>query len=268
MLKPVPSQYLGAGVGQDLTIFIRTDGNDANFGTANDAAHAFKTIGAAMKYSRTSINIAGRQCTFQLGMPGTYSIDSGDAYLGGGTGVTILRGDPAAQDSYILSGSGGFSAGAGQSALIGVRVANTNAYSNTLTAQAGSSFHVQNVSVACSGGIGNNALLASFGTMYLEGSIRIQSNAHHLISAQNGNIGGGPPGTVISTTGTTCDIVVTCYLNATIFLDPANVSFAGGPWYGMRYDVQQNGVIDVLGAGPNYFPGSTPGQVGSGGIYG
>jgi hypothetical protein len=268
MLKPVPSQYQTAAFGQDLILYIRTDGNDANFGDANDAAHAFKTIGAAMKYSRTSLNIGGRQCTYQLGIAGTYNIDSSDVYLGGGTGISILRGDPANQDSYILSGSGGFSAGAGQSRLTGVRVVNSNAYSNTLTAQAGSSFYVNNVSVACTGGIGNNALLASFGTMYLEGSIRIQSNAHHIISAQNGNIGAGAPGTVISTTGTTFDINMTCYMNATIFFDPANVSFAGGPWYGMRYDAQQNGVINVLGAGPNYVPGSTPGQVGTGGIYG
>lgn len=83
-----------------LLCWIRTDGNDNNDGTANDPAHAFRTIAGCWaavgsRYAATpmfSINM-------MLGIPGTYE----GCRLGPFGGVVSLTGDADNRSAYRIS---------------------------------------------------------------------------------------------------------------------------------------------------------------------
>lgn len=135
-------------------IYVRTDGNDSNDGSANDAAHALATIDAALaKVGRYSL--VGTSLKIKLGIPGTYAYPSTTVKAAGGT--IIIEGDLTNQDNYLVSGSG-FGSGAGcfdfvgvSTQLNGLNLVNTGGTNHTLVAEAGASVFCQNVTLTQSG---------------------------------------------------------------------------------------------------------------------
>ncbi|MEX7103004.1 hypothetical protein AB2C27_31920, partial [Pseudomonas aeruginosa] len=55
------------------TLYVRTDGNDANDGSANTPAKAFATIAAAAAKGASAFYLGGKTLTIQLGNTGTYT---------------------------------------------------------------------------------------------------------------------------------------------------------------------------------------------------
>ncbi|QRF49994.1 hypothetical protein D4A92_00305 [Rhizobium rosettiformans] len=99
LLSPAMTQFLSSSPGT-TTIFVRTDGNDNNDGSANTAAAAFATINAAASYALRRFNTGAQSTVIQLGNAGNY-----DGCTIGGIANLILRGDPAAPQNYVVGGS-------------------------------------------------------------------------------------------------------------------------------------------------------------------
>lgn len=291
MLKPVPSQFR-IKLNTNLTIWVRTDGDDKHFGTANDAAHAFLTIGAAMTYVRSAFDMSGQTVTVQLGIPGTYPVDPATGGVLGGTagGVLVLRGDPANQDSYIincvgtggipgitswLSANGGLPCVAGRSTISGVKIVNNNEHQLVLYTFNGAELHVSNITLLSSNVVinNNNALLTAFtgSTIVIDGNIRFSSNTYACIQAWGGMIATGDLGGVSIVLSSTSNIGVTvavarATLGGIMFFNPVVCSWAG-TFTGYRYISESNSVINVNQAGVNYFPGTIAGYTTAGGQY-
>ncbi|ABE63171.1 Phage-related tail fibre protein-like protein [Nitrobacter hamburgensis X14] len=252
------------------TLYVRTDGNDGNDGSANDAAHAFATIAAAVAYARLRFYLAGATMTIQLGNAGDYA-PPGDVNVGGGE-VAIL-GDIANQANYIISGIGppGGSSGLvaavnGKVNLRGMSVNNTGIInSNTIAAGAGvmdltnvtlgtSNASVPALVAASAGGgvsvnagciMGGSAIcmwLASGGTITMLADVATANGASWSNSTMRATICGS-------------------------FQLAGPFSFFGTPATGPRYSAGLNGVISVGGAGANFFPGGTAGSTDTGGQY-
>ncbi len=58
-----------------VTLFVRTDGNDANNGLTNNSGGAFLTIQAALNHAANNYDMAGSNLTIQCGS-GTYTTDN------------------------------------------------------------------------------------------------------------------------------------------------------------------------------------------------
>jgi len=86
-----------------LTVWVRTDGNDNNDGSANTAAKAFKTLNGAMDAVKYIYDTSGFSVTFRLGLAGTYS--AGLSIEGFSGGVNII-GDIANRNAYVLTSPG------------------------------------------------------------------------------------------------------------------------------------------------------------------
>jgi hypothetical protein len=266
----VPSQFR-IKLGADLILYVRTDGNDNNNGSANTAGSAFLTPAAALNYARTAFDIAGRQVTIQFGIAGSYTATG--ATLGGTTGTLVLRGDVANQDLYILNTTdpNGLAAYAGTSGLYGVKVVQGNPANNTCSANSGSNLHIANCTFNCAGGAGSqNCLLTSFpgGNIAIDGNIRFVGNAANCMYAQGGSIyAASTGGSVLSAVGTCAFNVIAGASNlGLIYFSPALYSWSGS-FTGTRYNAQINAVVNSNGGGANYFPGTIAGSVGTGGTY-
>jgi hypothetical protein len=57
---------------EDAVIWFRTDGDDANDGSANDSAHAFATVQAAIDYACGTFDFGNYQMTIRFGNAGTF----------------------------------------------------------------------------------------------------------------------------------------------------------------------------------------------------
>jgi hypothetical protein len=254
--------------GTNTTLYVRTDGNDANDGSANTAGKAFATVAAAISYGMSRFSLAGGQLTIQLGIVGTYAAP---LLIPNTLGTLIIQGDVAAQASYALSGAG---PGTGSNGSViplsggvcylrGLTVINTGTNNNTLAAAAGF-FHLDHVSFACtaSNSFGH---AAAYGGQIEVGPGCIFSNSMGSVLVASGSaiaITGNP---TISGSPTFAGAVVSC-ANCGVVTLFAGVTVSGS-CTGKRFDVSLNGVINTLGAGINAFPGTIAGTQSTGGQY-
>jgi hypothetical protein len=262
---------LPVGVVQKLTanktLFVNgAIGNDANDGTANDAAHALATPQAAVNIA---FNYAPSQfaITIQI-LAGTYGPAVTPLYAGpniiinGASESTVLLDGSTTGPAIAVQGPntmtiqnlrGQNSAPAGQSpiflAAAGATMSNFNTGSNGT----------------------NNAVIQAFGGTFIVGSHTFRGNCGQLFL---GNIGGhiqfqqsavltiANAITVSSSSAAAQDdgsIGVPTPLSPT-FVNPGNVT-------GTRFSATTNGVINTSGNGINYFPGTVAGGTSSGGQY-
>jgi hypothetical protein len=269
VLQNVFSQFR-IKLGADLTLYIRTDGNDNNDGSANDAAHAFKTVAAATNYAKTAFDIAGRTVTLQLGIAGSY--DGNNASMGGPTGTIALRGDPANQDSYIINvnQTNGLNCDTGRTSLIGIKIVQAAAAQNTLAANAGARVLLDRVTFTHSvGSSGQNAHIRAFsgGTVEIKNNIKFTTNCGFALCADGGAIVASTPGGVLTMSGSpTFNVTALATMGGTLYFAPSLYSWAGGA-SGTRFAATLNSIINTFGAGANYFPGTVAGSVSSGGQY-
>lgn len=83
----------------NLTIYIRTDGNDSNNGLTNSPSGAFLTIQGAWNAIFNLYEFSGFTITLQLGIAGTYA----GATFSGYTGNVVLNGNSGSPTSYIVN---------------------------------------------------------------------------------------------------------------------------------------------------------------------
>lgn len=241
------------------TYYVRTDGNDANSGLANNSSNAFLTVQRAVNVSINSIDNAGHNITIQIA-DGTYSEDVvlGDC-LGSGT-ITIQgnSGTPAnvVVGSFMKWGGGSsytikdlkFTKVSATSAIglrYGARINFTNVnFGGSYT------YHIESI-------FGANAICDGNYTISGGAAAHISARAFGGITIQS---------KTITLTGTPAfsTAFAECRYTGVMF---ANGNTFSGSATGSRYLVDLNGVIQTVGGGANYFPGNAAGSAATGGQY-
>lgn len=245
-------------------IWVRTDGNDANDGSANTAGAAKATINGAISYAKQRYNLAGVSLTVRLGVAGTYA--PFDAISCGGT-VTIL-GDAAAQNDYVISGARPAYCQAANIILRGVQLYNTTTTHSTCHAAYGGVFFLDDVTLggAGSGNTGTAHLYADTGGVITgQGDITVQSNQGSAFFCRGGDIQ-LTSGIAIAFVGSPSFALATATVRGPNMMQAQGVVFSGAA-NGARYSVVANGVLDTLGGGASFIPGSSAGSTSSGGQY-
>lgn len=257
-------------------LYVRSDGNDANDGSANDAGHAFLTPEAAIKAGITRFSTGGTSLTVQLGMGGTYPAPSAPLFAPASS--IIVRGDPANQSAYTIAGTGPNIGGggsvvgviAGRFVFSGLTISNTGGSTfnnNTIGGSSGAGITCQNVTFASTGGsFGAHCAAGTASSVLIGTGCIITGNMAYALQATPGGsvILGGPVLTVAGTPTFSQAFVSALGCGVVQVTGGASIS---GSASGVRYFAGANGVINTSGAGANFFPGSTAGSTSTGGQY-
>ena len=272
MLRLVRSQILFK-LSADLTLYVRLDGNDANDGSANDAAHAFRTIQAAIDFVKASFLIAGRTVTIQLGQVGTYQ---GQVWITNLPGQLVVRGDPAAMLNYIIQGPTAAQAphpatfvcyGSEISVTVtGVTLSPQATTHHIMESDRGASLEV--IDCAFSGATTVGTAIASFsGFVAIKGTIHVYASMGGLMFSAHGSIEIGAWSTLVNNHNVN-------YSDAFVIANAgyASVSY---PWCsfagsatGRRYALYNNSaLVTFSGANATFLPGNQPGSSDASSVY-
>lgn len=245
------------------TLYVRTDGNDANDGSANTPAKAFATIQGALNRALTQFTLGGKTLAIQLGIPGTYSAFSVD----GAIGNIAIYGDAANQNAYVIQGTGPVSPGNAVIApvggntvrLEGVKILNTGTINHTLAGKC----TLKNVTVSSIIGLPSNLAQIQAGEgMTHESGLIIDASAGYAIFCFGGTF---------TSFGSIAINSAAAYANAVCGASLAGklnlaAGFTGAPT-GKRYYSDLNSVINTYGGGANFIPGTVAGSTATGGQY-
>lgn len=250
-------------------LWVRSDGNDNNSGSANDSSHAFATIQGAINAAASRLNLTGRTLTVQIGLAGTYV----GASIGQIPSVLITSAGPAA--SFIINNTGisppagVFNISAGYLTLNNVTINNVNGTTHTLQASAGGAIRL--TGTVNLGGVAGGSGVADLrcfpgGSISAVNTVNFNRNTGYAMYAQ------GSGASITFLVGSTTACAGNVWGNAGIAaLENASIELAGtaptGTATGTRYTASSNGVINVFGGGANYFPGSVAGSTSTGGQY-
>jgi hypothetical protein len=247
------------------TLFVRTDGNDANDGSANTAGAAFATINAAIAAASQRFSLAGRSLVIQLGNTGTYA----PMLVQGVAGNITIVGNVSAPGSYIISGVvPAFISGANV-LLQGLTLSNSATTNSSLEAAYGGFVTLDRVvltGVASSNTATAHLLSTAGGSITIAGAVTISSSHGAAFSARGGVIT-IQSGTTVTFSGGPAFALATAAARGSGSAIYAQGSTLTGAATGTRYSVVVNGSIDVNGAGANFFPGSVAGVASTGGQY-
>lgn len=249
-------------------LWVRSDGNDNNSGSANDASHAFQTIQGAVNAASSRLNLTGRTLTIQIGLAGTYVGGS----IGNLPSVVITSAGP--YGSFVINNSGlayplgVMNVSAGALTLKNVSLSNVNNNTHTLQASFGGSILLSG-DVALGGVAGGGvAELRCFGG----GSIVANGNVHFNRSTGYAMYAQGSGASIAFLVGSNIACAGNTWGGAGIAAsENASIDLSGnaptGTATGMRYSASANGCINVFGGGASYFPGSVAGSTATGGQY-
>lgn len=272
MMRLVRSQVYWR-LSADLTLYVRTDatgGTDVGKdGSVNDANHAFYTVQGAINFVQQSMGIAGRNVTIQLGMAGTYTGGITVNYLN--TGLITIMGDDAGRATYILGNNAGQAVISVNGSNLFVRgVTLYNNTSNWPTVMTGvCDLNLFNVRFS---GVVADINQESYDLQVVSGRVRIQSVIEFMrsgktaIMVQQGGRCVVTPGTLVYVDNKTFVAFVRATEASYLGIDSASVGMSGTAT-GYRFVASLNSVINTLGGGPNYFPGSIAGLVDSSSVY-
>ncbi|WP_286963829.1 hypothetical protein [Methylobacterium sp.] len=255
------------------TLYIRSDGNDATAdGSSNTATSAFATITAAYSYGVNRFALATNTLTLQLGTPGVYAAPNP---FSGAAGRIRIRGDSASPASYIVQGPGPATGSSGivgaQGGMVldlaGLTISNTGTNNHTVVSALNGSVSVANCILQTAGG---NVAFSHFatsagGSISINSGNTVASSMGSLLSVSGGSIVLGQ--NVLAIINSPTFAVATCLCEAAGYVIAQAGSSISGSATGQRYLARLNGIINVLGAGQNFFPGTTAGTVASGGQY-
>lgn len=256
---------------QSPTLYVRTDGNDATGdGSANTAAKAFATIGAAAAYGKARYYLAGIALTIRLGIPGTYA-PSGNVDCGGGT-INIV-GDTANQANYIVQGPGPAGGASGLIASIngtlnlsGLYLINTSTINSCVAAAGAGTLSITNVTLGTTVA-GSPSLIAA----YSGGNIAIFAGCIFAGSAGSAMLCSSAYITMAGNIGLANNpnyATAFCYAtNGGVWSLSGSFGFSSAAATGTRYLAVGNGIIATNGSGAGFFPGSAAGQTSTGGQY-
>jgi hypothetical protein len=263
----------------EQTYYVRTDGSDANNGSANSPGEAFATINGALNYLNSTRSIRpGSEITIVLGTPGTYAAPSGN--IPTWLGSIVITGNIANQSAYIISGNGtgvaGGVIGCGggmQVYLQGLTIANTGTIANGLLVMQSGSVSLQNVTFTAAAGNAYAHIAALNGGAVWVGSGCIFGSGagEALLASGNGNIFVTANIEILDNLAWSTACVVASYGGVVIFNSGVSIKDAGGVAptgnTGYRYQALGNGVICTNGGGASFIPGNTAGSLTSGGQY-
>jgi hypothetical protein len=264
----------------DLTIYVRPDGNDLNDGSANDPAHAFQTIQAAANYIANSFIIGGFKVTIQLGIPGTYPCALG-VQIGLGlnaawiSGALIIAGDPANKSQYVIQGppTGSTSkfpcigiAGSGMSVTLSGFTINARRTDKNMIDVSNQAYCAVKDLAFTGVNITSNHIAAYGAQVNLYNVLDFYNSAGGSIGGYDCNIEAGLWYTVLHWHGCSFSTAtVGAAGNAYIALASGWCTMSGSA-FGTRYTGFANAAIVTYG-GPNYIPGSSPGNVDPSSVY-
>lgn len=261
------SSYIRERLTANLTLYVRTDGNDANSGRVNSAGGAFLTIQKAINVI-TALDIGIYNVTVQIGN-GTYTanVTATNPWLGSGT-VTLLgnTGSPA-------------------SVVLNMTVPNLG----VIQADMGAKIYISGMTINTSGTpgigiaayrggmivVGDNVVFGACTTYHIlaqsGGRIVWGTTAYSITGAAAYHILSEGPGSHITLVGMTVTITGTpafasfLYATTEAYLEYYSNTFVGSVT-GPRYTVDRNAVIRTL-AGLTYLPGNAAGSQNTGGLY-
>jgi hypothetical protein len=263
------------------TWYVRTDGNDNNDGSADDAAHAFRTPQKAVNYVAENYNLGIYTATISIG-PGAfspfilpkYSASTGRIKIVGdginsstitGTDETLITGVSAA-GRYDISGMSLFAHTVSSTALT---------WAIALNAPVGVEINISNMSMygdETENSLGYNQILVASGTVNLGADVTITAQGRatesrlSCIQIPGGKINhvGGGTITTINGTGNVCCVASSGGVYTRNIASPYPV-FAGD-FTGKRYQVDALSQINTRGGGANFFSGTIAGTVDSAGF--
>jgi hypothetical protein len=245
-------------------------GNDANDGTANDAAHAVKNI-------QRAIDLAFSYAPSQYGIyinvsdSPNYTFWSTPGYPGP---IIHIVGNITTPSAVQINGGNNhtcYVSGINTVLIQGVKV-NTNA-SGTPGPAGGfvaSQYAVLTVQNCESGTCHGAVFEASGATVYIVEKHKFTGNSGSLFwGIGSGVVGVQPYCAFTIANAITVNQSALASLGGLVLMSPQAPTFANpGNVTGYRYQSQMGGIINVNGNGPNYFPGTIPGITSNGGIYG
>lgn len=244
---------------QDITFYVRQDGNDANSGTEDSPQGAWQTLQGALE-KIMAWDFRQYQLTLSVGnaqwdASGLFLPNMGKYSL-----IPILKGNGSGTVFNLNGGDEGFFSITPSSswviedmafALSGETRINNNggfvSFNNTTFSGTTSSpviywancakGTISNCSFDCSA---SSCILPNAGgQIIMTGNISVSGNYSYIINAINGGFA---------------------------VADGSGAVFTGSPT-GTRYNASLNGVIDTRGGGPNFIPGTSAGTVSGGGVY-
>jgi hypothetical protein len=236
------------------TYYVRTDGSNSNDGLTNSAGGAFLTIAKAMTVA-AALDLGGNAVTVQVGA-GTYAEAVTLAPLIGGTGTLI--GDTTTPSNVVISAT---SAHAVQ-ATNGNRAWTVRGFKLTTTT-AGYGLHINNGSAITYNNLdfgaaaGGQITVLNVSSAICTGNYSISGGAPwHWFGDSNSTISSDAD--TITLSGTPAFSTAFAFANGGAMLKVDANTFSGSAT-GKRYQVQNNAVIFVNGAGTSYLPGNSAG---------
>lgn len=256
---------IGAYIGGDeLTLWVRLDGNNANDGSENTPSKAFATLAGAINFAMGRYGPGGKPIKLQLGQQGTYE----NASLPAGSSFTIV-GDPGNPANYVIvnaNGQSNISCVNSYVYVIGLRLRNDISGRHVVDSVVGGVVDLSNVIFQTSPGTTQSCIRAAYGgVVRMVGPIEFAANSTNAVLAVGGSVN--------SVVGNTLS-----FYGSPAFSDATMAATNGGAIYlggtaltgtasGIRYKAATNAVIDTAGSGGNFIPGSAAGTTATGGIY-
>ena len=285
LASDMPPPATGGGGVIDVTTGDRdyyinpTTGNDSNDGKT--AGTAWKTLQYAYNFVQRNIDLAGYRVTFHCA-DGTYAtgvVGVGICRGQAGPAAVTFQGNSASPANCLVSIPSGACFGASSGAKMtinGFKVQVAGNYSAAVTAQgAGSEFTLGPMEYGNVGPQGTSNtdmhVVAGDGAhINMVSSYAISGgSAAHVVATANGSINCIGLSITISNNPYFNVSFANAQENGTLFVNDIlnHVNTYSGTAQGMRYSVNNNGVIFAYGAGPNYLPGTIGGVVSTGGQY-
>jgi hypothetical protein len=241
------------------TYYVRTDGNDDNNGFTDTAGGAFLTGQKALDVVG-SLDISIYNVTVQFGA-GTHSITSFlNVKSPVGSGVVILRGDPANPANVVISSTTTAIVCNCRANIDGFRIV-SGGVGNAIQVGMPGLVYIYNIQF----GSNNRCIYAlSGGSAILLANTSVTANCSSFLEAKEASYIRVVNGLTVTFSGTpTITTFASAYTMGLIVLDAA-LAFSGATSAGKKYDVSIGGLISSSGT---TFPGATLGTIATGGQY-
>lgn len=259
----------------NLTLYVRTDGDDSHNGLVNTAGGAFKTIQGCWNAIFALYDLSGFSITIQLGIAGTYD----GAIFGQYTGLITINGIQTSPGVYSTTvkcpGTNNYVI---YSALAGLHInlckldytftGSPSGVEGTVINVQGATTVIGNCIYNCSNNRPNlheNHSQQNSNINFLSGStISVQGGGTRGIFAYTsaGGVIGGTTGngsTTFSSVGTIPYNIAFAKATKNSSQDWFQALFGGFTATGKRYEIDLLSLINTSGGGANFLPGSVAG---------
>ncbi len=256
----------------NITLYVRNDGNDSNTGLANTSGGALKTLQAAWDRASALYELSGFRLTIQFGQSGTYA--GAILWNRGLNGDIHIKGDTAAPSNYTIglqtttpSFVGAIYCFASDVTIEGVTINGTTTGNVTVIGAANNGVLSLSEIVISYTNVNTSAVLISAqygGAINLNGNITISGGGTVSQVCGASDFGRILGGSVVPLNLTVQNLTWTIAFASAG--DQGNQKWASSTCTitatgvtGPRYLVQLVSVINTIGGGANFFPGTVAG---------